>query len=161
MAKKDQSECRYWLMKSEPSAYSIDDLARDRETAWTGIRNYQVRNFLRDEVKKGDMVLFYHSSTTEPGVVGEMRVVKPAYPDPTQLDPKSKYFDARASRSNPPWLCVDVRFKRRFKNPVSLKVLRTETSLTELPILKPGNRLSVVPVTAEEYEQIIALSKST
>jgi len=149
---------KYWLMKSEPSVYGLDDLARDGTTSWGGVRNYQVRNMFRDEVAKGDLAFFYHSSCAEPGIVGTMTVVRAAYPDPTQFDPKSDYFDARSRPDNPSWLAVDVRFGSRFLQPITLEDLRGRASLRDLLILRRGNRLSVTPVTAAEARVILGLA---
>jgi predicted RNA-binding protein with PUA-like domain len=148
---------KYWLMKSEPSTYSIDDLKRDRRTCWDGIRNYQVRNMLRDDVKKGDTVLFYHSSCDEPGVVGIAEVVREGYPDPTQFDPEDAHFDPASPPDAPRWVAVDVRFRRRFRRPVTLSAMKGQRALDGLQLLKRGNRLSVLPVSAKHAETIFAL----
>ncbi len=149
---------RYWLMKSEPSEYSIDDLARDKQAPWYGVRNYQARNFMRDLMQPGDGVLFYHSSCPEPGVAGVAEVVGKPYPDVTQFDSKSQYFDPKATMENPRWILVDVKFKKCFKRVVSLGELRGAKSLKNLIILRPGNRLSITPVTEKEFERIISLA---
>lgn len=156
---KKRHPVQYWLMKSEPSCYSIDDLKRDNRTMWDGTRNYQVRNMMRDQIKKGDRVLFYHSNTDEIGVVGEMEVVKEAYPDPTQFDPKSDHPDPKSDPKNPRWLCVDVRFVKKFARTVTLSEMKQEKSLGKMQVLRRGNRLSVTPVTKIEYEYIIALAR--
>ena len=141
---------RYWLMKSEPEAYSIDDLKRDGTTAWGGVRNYQARNFMRDQMCVGDGVLFYHSNCETPGIVGLAAVSRLAYPDATQFDRKSKYYDAQAKRDTPRWLNVDIKFVR--KTPlVSLAALRTFPALKKMRILQSGNRLSVTPVDPAEW----------
>lgn len=145
-------------MKSEPSVYGIADLERDGETSWGGVRNYQVRNMFRDEFAKGDVAFFYHSSCDEPGVVGTMTVVRAAYPDPTQFDPDSGYFDPKSRPENPAWLAVDVRFRQRFPRPVTLEALRAAPGLEDLLVLRRGNRLSVTPVTAAEARLIGALA---
>lgn len=149
---------KYWLMKSEPSVYGIDDLARDKRTSWGGVRNYQVRNMFRDDFAKGDVAFFYHSSCDQPGVVGTMKVAGGAYPDPTQFDPESEYFDPRSKRDSPAWLAVDVQFQRRFREPLALEVLRRDPGLEGLLILRRGNRLSVTPVTEVEARAILALA---
>ena len=149
---------KYWLMKSEPSVYGIDDLRRDRKTSWGGVRNYQVRNMFRDEFARGDLAFFYHSSCAEPGIVGTMTVAGPAYPDPEQFVRDSAYFDAKSSREAPTWLAVDVRFQRRFKSPVALESLRGCPALSGMLILRRGNRLSVTPLTAKEAEAILKLA---
>jgi len=144
---------RYWLMKSEPEAYSIDMLARDKTAPWTGVRNYQARNFMRDQMAKGDKVLFYHSSCDEPGIVGIAEVCKLAYPDETQFDRKSDYFDPKATRDNPRWLHVDVKFVKKTRV-ISLDELRTHKALANMRVLARGNRLSITPVDPAEWEYI-------
>ncbi|MBL8200328.1 MAG: EVE domain-containing protein [Chromatiales bacterium] len=148
----------YWLMKSEPSVYGIDHLQRDKRTSWGGVRNYQVRNMFRDDFAQGDLAFFYHSSCDEPGIVGTMKIAGKAYPDPTQFDPESEYFDPRSKRDSPSWLAVDVRFERRFRQPLPLDVLRSHPGLEGLLILRRGNRLSVTPVTGAEAELILSLA---
>ncbi len=149
----------YWLFKSEPSEYSIDDLARDGVAEWTGIRNYQVRNMLRDQVKVGDKALFYHSSTKDVGCVGVMEVVKLAYPDAMQFDNKSAYFDPKAKSDAPRWLAIDLSFIEKFPRLVTLQEMRQDTRLAGMMVLKPGNRLSITPVSKANFEHICALSK--
>ncbi|WP_035054478.1 EVE domain-containing protein [Andreprevotia chitinilytica] len=146
----------YWLMKSEPGDVSIDDLAQRGTVGWYGVRNYQARNFMRDLMQVGDGVLFYHSSCAEPGVAGFAEVCKPAYPDPTQFDPTSKYFDAKSTSDQPRWQQVDVKFigKTRILN---LEEMRRYPELAEMPVLKRGNRLSITPVTAVEWSFIRSL----
>ena len=146
-------------MKSEPSEYSIDDLKRDKKAPWFGVRNYQARNYMRDAMKIGDEVLFYHSSCPEPGVAGIARVASLAYPDATQFDEKSPYHDPKAKKENPRWMLVDVKFVKQFKQIVTLSELRQEKSLQNLLILRPGNRLSITPVTAKEFDGICHLAK--
>lgn len=149
----------FWLMKSEPSCYSIDDLKRDKKTMWDGTRNYQVRNMMRDEIKKGDLILFYHSNAgDETGVVGEMEVVKEAYPDPTQFDPKSEHPDPKSDPNNPTWLCVDVKFKSKFLNIVTLAEIKNDPKLEGVTVAKKGNRLSVMPIKKQHYHRIVRLS---
>lgn len=142
-------------MKSEPSVYGIEDLKRDRVTSWGGTRNYQVRNLLRDEFRKGDQAFFYHSSCDEPGIVGLMRVRKPAYPDPTQFDPQSEYYDPKSRPEAPTWLAVDMVFQRKLRRPVDLQTLRAHPELADMLLLRRGNRLSVMPVSAAEWEYIM------
>jgi len=142
-------------MKSEPSEYSIDDLKRDTKAPWYGVRNYQARNFMRDLMQPGDAVLFYHSSCPEPGVAGLAEVIGEPYPDSTQFDPKSPYFDPKATKEKPCWMLVDLEFKKRFERIISLAALRQEKKLQELIILRPGNRLSITPVTQKEFETIV------
>ncbi len=148
----------YWLMKSEPDAFSIDDLARKGREAWDGVRNYQARNFMRDGMRPGDKVFFYHSSCAEPGIVGIAEVATDAYPDPSQFDPKSKYFDAASSRDNPRWMLVEVQFVKKLKHTITLDELKRHAELTEMPLLRKGNRLSVMPVSAEHWRHILALA---
>jgi len=150
---------RYWLMKSEPSEFSIDDLvaAPKQTTAWFGVRNYQARNFMRDDMKLGDPVLFYHSSCPQPGVAGIAEVCKLAYPDETQFDPRSDYYDPKSTRDNPRWLHVDVRLVRKTRL-ISLAELRSHKALADMVILKRGNRLSITPVTPAEWKFVLALA---
>ena len=145
-------------MKSEPVSYSIDHLKRDVVTPWSGIRNYQSRNFMRDEMQKGDGVLFYHSSCREVGVAGIAEVASAPYPDPTQFDQKSRYYDPQATKGSPRWMLVDIRFVKQFKQVIPLTSLRRENSLRNLMILRPGNRLSITPVTREEFHTILSLA---
>ena len=149
----------YWLMKSEPSAYSIDDLERDGTTDWTGVRNYQVRNMFRDDFRKGDLAFFYHSSCARPGIVGLMSVTGPASPDPGQFDPRSEYFDVRAQRDKPVWLSVAVSFKQKFAAVLALDELRCYPDLADLALLRRGNRLSVMPVSPAEWRFMLGLAR--
>lgn len=151
---------QYWLMKSEPEEVSIDDaIAEPKKTvAWTGVRNYQARNFMRDGMKAGDGVLFYHSSCPEPGIAGLAEVVSTAYPDPTQFDKRSKYFDPKATREEPRWMLVDVKITQKTRL-LSLAELRAEKELADMVILRRGNRLSITPVTAAEWRHITKLLK--
>ena len=160
MVQKNASTHGCWLMKSEPSCYSIDDLQRDKKTMWDGVRNYQVRNMMRDDIKKGDRVLFYHSNAAEIGVVGEMEVSREAYPDPTQFDPKNDHYDPKSKPENPRWLCVDVRFKSKFPRTVTLNEMKLERGLSTMPVLQKGNRLSVTPLSANDYDRIVEMSRS-
>ena len=148
---------KYWLMKSEPSVYGIDDLHKDKTTSWGGVRNYQVRNMFRDSFAKGDLAFFYHSSCDQPGIVGTMTVAGPAYPDPTQFERKSEYFDPRSRRETPTWLAIDVRFKSRLPRPLALEALRQHPELAGMQILRRGNRLSVTPLTAGEADFLLAM----
>jgi predicted RNA-binding protein with PUA-like domain len=150
---------RYWLLKSEPDAYSIHDLERDRTTTWEGVRNYQARNLLRDEIGEGDGVLFYHSSADPPGVAGIARVIRSGYPDPTARDPKSRYYDARASDDDPRWFMVDIEFVERFRHVVPLAALKDEPGL-ETMVVTTKSRLSVQPVTESEFEIVRKLGRS-
>lgn len=149
---------RHWLMKSEPSEVSIDDLARmpKKTVPWFGVRNYQARNFMRDEMQVGDPVLFYHSSCDEPGVAGFARVASKPYPDETQFDPKSKYYDPKSTAENPRWIHVDVQLVKKTRL-IGLPELRAHPALGDMRILQRGNRLSITPVTAEEWAVIESL----
>lgn len=149
---------RYWLIKSEPDAYSIDDLARDKVSPWTGIRNYQARNFMRDQMKVGDQAFFYHSSCEVPAIVGIAEVSKTAYPDATQFDRKSKYFDEKATPDKPRWLHVDFRFVKKTK-PFPLTELREHKALAKMQLLARGNRLSITPVDPDAWKYILGLMK--
>jgi predicted RNA-binding protein with PUA-like domain len=148
---------QYWLMKSEPAEASIDDLARapKKTLPWTGVRNYQARNFMRDRMRPGDGVLFYHSSCAQPGVAGLAEVVGAPYPDPTQFDPASKYFDPKATRESPRWMLVDVRLVRKTRL-LPLSEIRQAPELSTMRVLQRGNRLSITPVTAAEWRAVLA-----
>lgn len=150
-----------WLMKSEPSVFSIDVLAKapKKTTMWDGVRNYQARNLLRDRVKKGDLVLFYHSSADETGVAGVAEIVREAYPDPTQFDPKSDHHDPGSTKDAPRWLAVDLRFVRKLPRVVTLDQLRADPALAKMEVLRRGNRLSVQPVTDAEFDRVLALAE--
>jgi predicted RNA-binding protein with PUA-like domain len=137
--------------------FSISDLERQQQVFWDGVRNYQVRNMFRDQVRVGDKALFYHSSSDTVGVVGEMEIVKGAEPDPTQFDPQSEYFDARSTHDTPRWLGVTVSYVRTFPTLVSLTAMRSEPVLESIPILQKGNRLSVVPLSKKEYACIVRM----
>jgi predicted RNA-binding protein with PUA-like domain len=147
---------RYWLMKSEPSSFSIDDLARakNQTTSWDGVRNYQARNLLRDEIKLGDGVIFYHSSAEPPAAVGAATIARAAYPDPTQWDPKDHHHDPDSPRDAPRWFVVDVKLDKKFPRPVPLAELRTNPDLEGMVLLRKGSRLSVQPVTTGEWKTI-------
>jgi predicted RNA-binding protein with PUA-like domain len=149
---------RYWLIKSEPDAYSIDDLKRDKKTPWTGVRNYQARNFMRDQMKRGDRAFYYHSNCEEPGIVGIAEVASTAYPDETQFDRKSKYYDATATREEPRWLHVDFKFVKKIA-PITLDELRRHKALANMRVLARGNRLSITPVDPAEWEYIMGLER--
>ncbi len=151
----------YWLLKSEPSTFGIDDLkARPKKTEpWDGVRNYQARNMLRDEIKKGDLAFFYHSNCKPPGIVGVVEVVKSGYPDHTAFDPDSAYFDAKSQPQNPRWFMVDVKFVKKFPEIISLDILKKQPELEGFPLLRKGNRLSVMPVAAEHWNFVQGLVK--
>jgi len=146
----------YWLMKTEPDEFSIDALAKKKTEPWSGVRNYQARNFIR-EMHIGDGVLFYHSSCEIPGVVGVAEVATEPHPDPTQFDPKSDYFDAKSTRAAPRWSLVDVKFKRKLKRAITLTELKTHGELKNLALIRPGNRLSVLPVSKAQWDFILGL----
>ena len=148
----------YWLMKSEPDEFSIEDLERTRTTPWFGVRNFQARNFMREQMQLGDLAFFYHSSCPEPGIAGICEVSAPAYPDASQFDPKSPYFDAASKRESPRWYNVDVRFVRRTRL-VGLPELRAEPRLATMRTLRRGNRLSITPVTPAEWQVVLELMK--
>ena len=150
----------YWLVKSEPDVFSIHDLQRVDVEGWNGVRNYQARNMLRDQMRIGDQILFYHSSCTEPGIVGLAEVASSSYPDMTALEPDSPYYDAKSTLENPRWYQVDVKFIRRFARTITLNQLRNQPALTELLLLRKGNRLSVMPVSPTHWHSILALENS-
>lgn len=143
----------YWLIKSEPSTYSIDDLKKDKKTAWTGVRNFQARNYMR-QMKPGDHVLFYHSSCPVPGIYGIAKVASLPYPDPTQFDTKSDYFEPRATKEKPVWDLVDVAFVKKLKEPISLAALRGNPKLKDMMLLQPGSRLSITLVSENEFNTL-------
>ena len=151
---------KYWLMKSEPKEFSIDDLmnAPGGTDYWDGVRNYQARNFMRDEMKKGDRVLFYHSGKN-PSVVGTAKIVKEVYPDHTAWNPKSKHFDPKSNEKNPIWYMVEVKFERKFPHPIALAQLRETKGLEQMMLLKRGMRLSIQPITRKEFDIVLSLSK--
>lgn len=148
----------FWLMKSEPDAFSLDDLKNSpkKTTTWEGVRNYQARNIMRDLCKKGDGVLFYHSKTKEPAIVGLAEVVKESYPDPTQFDPESSYFDSKSTPEKPRWFMVDVKYKSHLETPVTLAVAKQTKALAQMVLVNRG-RLSVQPVTAQEWDLILKM----
>jgi len=150
----------YWLFKSEPSCFSIDDLARrpKKTEHWDGVRNYQVRNMLRNEIKPGDQAFFYHSSCDIPGIVGCMQIVKAGYPDHTAFDPNSEHYDPLSTESNPRWYMVDVTFVEKFPRPISLTEIKKHPLLCDMLITKKGNRLSITPVTKAEWNVIYKLA---
>jgi predicted RNA-binding protein with PUA-like domain len=147
----------YWLMKSEPDTFSIDDLKRKGKEAWDGVRNYQARNFMRDGMRVGDKVFFYHSNCAVPGIAGIAAVATAAYPDASQFDPKSDYFDAGAKREDPRWMLVDVKFIRKLKRIISLEELKGIDELADMPLVRKGNRLSVMPVSKPHWDFILTL----
>jgi predicted RNA-binding protein with PUA-like domain len=151
---------RYWLFKSEPNVFGIHHLAKrlHQTEPWDGVRNYQARNFLRDDVQMGDLAFFYHSNCEPPGIVGVMSIVKTGYPDTTQFDPESRYYDPRATREKPIWYRVDVKLEQSFPRLISLAELKSHPALQSLWILRRGNRLSITPLTQSEWQAIYVLA---
>jgi predicted RNA-binding protein with PUA-like domain len=149
----------YWLMKSEPNAFSIDDLEqRPHQTEhWDGVRNYQARNMMRDDMKAGDLVFFYHSNCETPGIVGIAKVVREGYPDFTAFDPNDKHFDPKSNADKPTWFMVDVQFDRKLRRTISLQELKMKEDLAELPLVRRGTRLSIMPVSQQQWEFILGL----
>lgn len=149
---------QYWIMKSEPDVFSFEDLKKrpEKKEPWNGVRNYQARNFMRDEMKEGDIVLFYHSSCPVPGIAGLAKVASKAYPDDTQFDPKSEYYDEKATKDNPRWFLVDVAFYKDIPF-ISLEELKKHKELANMRLLQKGNRLSILPVSPDEYKFIMDL----
>jgi len=150
---------KYWLMKSEPGTYSIDDLERDRTEPWDGVRNYQARNFMR-EMAEGDLAIFYHSSTNPPGAVGVCRVSREAYPDPTQFDKNSSYYDPKSKKDDPRWSLVDVEFVEKFAEPISLQALKEDSSLEGMLVTQKGSRLSVQPVDKKHFKRLLKVARA-
>ena len=152
---------KYWLMKTEPTTYSIDDLEKEsnQTTCWEGVRNYQARNLLRDDIQEGDRVLFYHSACKEPAVVGTAVVSRPGYPDSHAFDKRSKYYDAKSDPDNPRWYMVDVKLEEKFDVPVTLASLREKATLKDMVLLQKGSRLSVQPVKKKEFDIILKMAK--
>lgn len=153
---------RYWLFKSEPDCFSIDDLRSRRNSVehWDGVRNYQARNMLRDEVKNGDEVLFYHSNCNPPGIIGVATVVKEGYPDFTAWDINSEHFDPKSTKEKPLWYMVDVKFKQKFSRLISLDELKRNPALENMRILRKGNRLSITPVSQSEWQAMMKMAES-
>lgn len=148
---------KYWLMKSEPTSYSIDDLKRDRRTHWDGVRNYQARNMLRDDIAVGDQVFIYHSNCDEPGVTGIAEVVRAGYPDHTAFDPEDAHFDPASDPEAPRWYMVDLKFRRRLKRTITLPELKSDARLDGFQLVKRGNRLSVMPVSKRHWDIVLGL----
>ena len=150
---------KFWLMKSEPSEFSIDDLEQRPEQIehWDGVRNYQARNMMRDDMKSGDQVFFYHSNCDEPGIVGLARVVREAYPDHTAFDPDDKHYDPKSRLESPSWYMVDVGFVRKLKRTISLAELKERPELEGFPLIRRGNRLSIMPVNEAQWRYILSL----
>jgi predicted RNA-binding protein with PUA-like domain len=152
-------EKRYWLMKSEPNVYAIADLQRDGTTCWDGVRNYQARNFMRDDMRVGDGVLFYHSNAKPMGIYGVAEVVREAYADDTAFDPSDPHYDAKSDPANPTWMMVDVGYVGTFKEPIPLATLKQTPGLENMPVVQRGSRLSVQPVSREEWELVMGLGE--
>lgn len=152
-----KSYMNYWLMKSEPEAFGIDDLERVRLEPWDGIRNYQARNFIRDRMQPGDLAFFYHSNANPTGIAGIMRIAGPPRPDPTAFDPEAKYYDPKSQPENPRWYLVDVRFKHKLRRIITLAELRACPELSDMQLLRKGNRLSIMPIEENHWHTILAL----
>jgi predicted RNA-binding protein with PUA-like domain len=150
---------KYWLMKSEPEVFSINDLEKSKTTLWEGVRNYQARNFMMKDMTVGDQVLFYHSNAEPPGIAGVAIVSKTAVPDPTQFDKKSEYYDKKATESKPIWYCVEVKYGKKFKNIFSLSDVRSDKFLKDMVVIQKGSRLSIQPVEKKDFEHIVNKSK--
>lgn len=147
----------YWLMKSEPDVYSIDDLQRDGREMWDSIRNYQARNMMRDDMRIGDEIFFYHSNCKVPAIAGISRVASEPYPDPTQFDPDSKYFDPKSDKDDPRWMLVDVEFVNKLPKPITLARIKAHPGLDDMILTRRGNRLSIMPVSKEHWDLILSL----
>lgn len=148
---------KYWLMKSEPDVFSIDDLKKKKHSGWDGVRNYQARNYMRDEMSIGDMVLFYHSSCEIPGIAGLAKVSKKSHPDPSQWDNKSEYYDPKATKENPRWFMVEVEFVKKFDRVITLAEIKSTKGLEKMPLVQKGSRLSINPVSPEEFKILTSL----
>jgi len=151
---------KYWLMKTEPTTFSIDDLENspNKTTSWEGVRNYQARNYIRDEIKQGDRVLFYHSNSEPPGVAGICEVIKDAYPDHFAFDPENKYYDPKSIMSQPIWYMVDIKLVKKFNRIISLSEIKSNSKLSQMKLVQKGNRLSVFPITKNEFDEIIKMN---
>ena len=150
---------KYWLIKTDPSEFSLEDLkkSKNQTTSWGGVRNYQARNFIRDDMKTGDEVLFYYSQSEPNAVFGTCTIVKDPYPDPTQFDPEDNHYFPSAAKSDPPWFAVDIKFTKEFKKPVSLVDIKANSKLKNMRLIQRGNRLSVMPVTKDEFTEILKM----
>jgi predicted RNA-binding protein with PUA-like domain len=153
---------KYWLVKSEPEVFSIDDLAKSKNqtTYWDGVRNYQARNFLRDDMKLGDLVLYYHSNTEPNAIVGVCEIVKEGYSDFTAFDPKDIHFDPKSKKENPTWIMVDIKLVKKFINEITLADIKANPKLSKMRLVQRGNRLSVMPVEKKEFDEILQMSKT-
>lgn len=150
----------YWLIKSEPDCYSIDDLKKDRVTPWNGVRNYQARNFMRDSMKIGDMALFYHSSTKIPGVYGVTKVASDPHPDASAFNTKDEHYDPKSKKENPTWICIDFSFLKKLTRPVTLQAIKKDHKLKGMMVAQKGSRLSIQPVSKSHFERIIDLGNT-
>lgn len=152
---------KYWLIKSEPEVFSIDDLAKakNQTTYWDGVRNYQARNFIRDEMKIGDKVIFYHSNSEPPGAAGICEIVKEGYPDFTAFDPDDLHYDPKSKKDSPTWIMVDVKFIKKIDKLVSISLIRENKKLQKIQLLQRGNRLSVMPLTRTEFDELVKMGK--
>lgn len=159
MQQRTKRQPQYWIAKSEPSAYSISDLQNDKITLWDGVRNYQVRNFFRDQMQVGDLVLFYHSNTKIPGVVGEMRVLETQVIDPTQFDLDDEHYDHKSNPNNPRWMAPKMQFVRAFTQVLPLEAIKGIKAMRNSKLVQKGNRLSVIPLTASEYTALVQAVK--
>ena len=156
--KTADSSPNYWLFKSEPDCYSIDDLKKDKKTFWDGVRNYQARNFMRDDMRPGDLVFYYHSNCETPGIIGLAEVCSESYPDHTAFDPNDKHFDPKSDPENPRWMMVDIRYRRKLKRVISLAEIKEHAERLEgFALIRRGNRLSVMPVEKEHFDFILSL----
>lgn len=151
---------QFWLMKSEPDVFSIDQLKKDKTSLWDGVRNYQARNFMMKDMKKGDQILFYHSNTKPPGIAGLATVSKNALPDPTQFMEKSNYYDPKSTKENPRWHCVEVKYKKKFKTYIPLDVVKETKGLEKMLLIRKGQRLSIQPVTEKEFNILCKMGES-
>ena len=151
---------KYWLLKSEPTTFSIDDLARVKVEPWDGVRNYQARNFMRDQMSVGERAFFYHSSCPLPAIVGIMEIASQSYPDPTAFDRDDPHYDPKSDADNPTWMLVDVKFVSKLKQPLALEQLKLEPELADMRLLKRGNRLSVLPVDEKHWKHIVEMTAS-
>ena len=150
---------KYWLVKTEPGCFSIDDLAKSKNqtTYWDGVRNYRARNIMRDEMKLGDKVIFYHSNAEPPAAAGICKIVKEGYPDFTAFDPEDEHYDPKSEKDTPTWFMVDIKLEKKFKREVSLAEIKANKKLQKMTLIQPGNRLSVMPVQKEEFEEIVKM----
>lgn len=147
----------YWMIKTEPGCYSIDDLARDKQTEWDGVRNYQARNFMRDQMKVGDLVLVYHSNIDLKGIYGIAKVSSTPHPDESAFDPNNKHFDPKSSLKNPAWILVDIAFVKKFTHPITLREIKEDPEFHEMEVVRRGSRLSVHPVAKKDFKKILTL----